>query len=34
MTKTLRPYQGFKIEKGQGFKLGLGKKGKDLRCRM
>jgi hypothetical protein len=28
MTKTLRPYQGVKIEKGQGFKLGLGKKKK------
>ncbi len=33
MTKTLRPYQGIKIEKAQGFKLGLVKKSKDLRCR-
>ncbi len=34
MTKTLRPYQGVKIEKGQGFKLELGKKSKDSRWRM
>jgi hypothetical protein len=34
MTKPLRPYQGVKIEKGQGFKLGLGKKGKDSGHRM